>query len=100
MLSVSGGSAWTMGYAVFGFVWVLSAWLALRGNLLAQRLSRLGLCALLGVGLSGFVYGIWLSKNGGYLDSPASELIVVVLTQVLFTAPCGVLLYFNRLRSV
>ena len=98
MVFSAGGFAWKIGYAAFGLAWVYSTWRAMKGNVLAQKLSRIGLCVLLGVGLSGFVYGIWLLNYGGYLDSPASEFLVVVLTQVLFTFPCVVLLYFTRLR--
>ncbi len=92
-------ASWQFGIAAVSVIWVSAAVLSLRGNATAQKLSRLGLCACLGLGLGMLLYGALVLYVGGQ-DNPGGALVSMLFAQVVFTLPCGLLLYFSRPRGL
>jgi drug/metabolite transporter (DMT)-like permease len=90
---------WRIGVFAVSLFWAIAVFLSFHGNATAQKLSRLGLCACLGLGLGMLFYGL-LVLFIGYQDSPSAALAGVLYAQVILTLPCGVLLYLNRARTI
>lgn len=90
--------SWRLCVVVVSVAWVGAVILSQRGNEMAQKLLRLGLCACLGLGLGMVGYGL-LVLYVGHQDSPVAALVGVLYAQVVLTLPCIFLLFINRFRS-
>ncbi len=91
LLVLSVKNPWLPISIIFCVIWVFGCLLARSGSEFGVKLTRLCLCVVLGVGITALVASSLLLFRGG-LDSPMSEVIGLIYTQIVFSIPALFLL--------